>query len=98
VVSAIDESDLHGIGQGVGHLIKDVIGADQFDHGSGLRCPEVLPPAAEGVLVLGDELAEQFQELGHAPARVHHDCVMVVGVGQKREYCISVRCAARARQ
>ena len=36
--------------------------------------------------MLGHQLVEQFEELGHAPARVHHDRVMVVGVGQERWY------------
>ena len=77
---------------------QDVIGDDQLDHARCLRCPEVLPPNTDGVLVLGDQLVEQFQDPGVRP------CVSTTSLwwwlvwARNASTCISVRCAARARQ
>ena len=58
MVSPVYQVVFHRVAEGVGHLVDDVVGIDEANDARLLGGPEVLPPTAEGVLGLGEELVE----------------------------------------
>ncbi len=66
------------VGDGVHHAFEHILGFDQLDHGCLLAGPERFPPTAKGILVLGVQLVEVFEELGQPAVVVDEHGVVVV--------------------
>ena len=78
---ALDKRILHGIGQGVDHLLDDVVGLDEANDAGVFGGPEILEAAAECVLALGYVFVEVPDEVWVAPVWVEDARMMVVGGG-----------------
>ena len=64
VVGLLDQAVLDRVGEGVDHLVDDVVGVDQTNDAGLLGGPEVLPATAEGVLTFGEEFVKMLDEGG----------------------------------
>ena len=73
-----DQIVLHGVGQGIDHLVEHVAGVDQAKNAGLLRRPEVLPAAAEHVHALGEQLVEVLDEVRVLSEGIENAGVVVV--------------------
>ena len=98
MVRLLDELVLHRVGEGVDHLVDDVVWVDESDDAGLLGRPEVLPTTAQRVLTFGEELVEVLEERRVVAFRVLDASVVMVAHGRSEDDADPYRWAATARQ
>src|SRR6185369_7959595 len=73
------------IGEGIDHLVDDVVGIDQTNDAGLLGRPEVLPAATEGVVTFGEQLVEVLYEGRVVAVRIVGTGVVMVAHGGGEE-------------
>jgi hypothetical protein len=76
----VDQIRRGGIGEGVGHLLDDVVGFDQANNRGRFRGPEVLEAAEVCVLAAGEQAVEMLGEDREIAVWVVDACTLVTTV------------------
>jgi hypothetical protein len=79
LLDGLDQVRCGGIGEGVGHLVEDVLALDEPDNRGRFRGPEAFEAAEVGVLAAGEKTMKTFGEDGKVSFWVVDAGVVVIG-------------------